>query len=164
MPQFDQIGEIYASQLFWLAIFFGAMFFIVGRGMLPRIVSTVDARNQKIEDDLKVADTARAKAESLEEDYRQEMDRARSAAAGVSAQAKAKAVLATEKSVAKNDAAIDTKVEAALVKIGEARTVARGQIEAVAAEAAEAMVERIAGLRAQPGTALAAVKQELINV
>ena len=26
MPQIAQIGEIFASQLFWLAIFFGAIF------------------------------------------------------------------------------------------------------------------------------------------
>lgn len=163
MPQFDQIGEIYASQLFWLAIFFGAMFFIVGRGMLPRIVSTVDTRNQKIEDDLKVADDARDRAAALEEQYRQEMDRARSAAAGVSAEAKAKAAIATEASIKKADAAIDRKVEAALAKIGEARSVARGQIETIAAEAAEAMVERVAGLRAAPGRAVEAVRQEMAN-
>lgn len=163
MPQFDQIGEIYASQLFWLAIFFGAMFFIVGRGMLPRIVSTVDTRNQKIEDDLKVADDARDRAAALEEQYRQEMDRARSAAAGVSAEAKAKAALATEASIKKADAAIDRKVEAALAKIGEARSVARGQIETIAAEAAEAMVERVAGLRAAPGRAVEVVRQEMAN-
>ena len=163
MPQFDQIGEIYASQLFWLVIFFGAMFFIVGRGMLPRIVSTVDARNQKIEDDLKVADAARDRAAALEEDYRQEMDRARSAAAGVSAEAKAKAAASTEASIKKADKAIDVKVEAALAKIGEARAVARAQIETIAAEAAEAMVERVAGIRATPGRAIEAVKQEMAN-
>lgn len=163
MPQFDQIGEIYASQLFWLAIFFGAMFFIVGRGMLPRIVSTVDTRNQKIEDDLKIADEARDRAAALEEEYRQEMDRARSAAAGVSAEAKAKAAVSTEASIKKADKAIDVKVEAALAKIGEARSVARGQIETIAAEAAEAMVERVAGLRAKPGRAIEAVKQEMAS-
>ena len=163
MPQFDQIGEIYASQLFWLAIFFGAMFFIVGRGMLPRIVSTVDARNQKIDDDLKIADEARNRAAALEDDYRHEMDRARSAAAGVSAEAKAKAAVSTEASIKKADEAIDVKVNVALAKIGEARAVARGQIETIAAEAVEAMVERVAGLRAGPGRALEAVKQELVN-
>ena len=163
MPQFDQIGEIYASQLFWLAIFFGAMFFIVGRGMLPRIVSTVDARNQRIEDDLKVADQARDRAASLEEDYRQEMDRARSAAAGVSAEAKAKAAVATEALLRQTDEANDVQIAAALIKIAEARAVASDQIETIAAEAAEAMVERVAGLRAQPGRAIEAVKQEMVN-
>ena len=59
MPQFDQIGEIYASQLFWLAIFFGAIFVVIGLGMLPKIQSTVDARDAKIAADLEAARGAR---------------------------------------------------------------------------------------------------------
>ena len=34
MPQIAQLGEVYASQLFWLAIFFGAIFVVIGLGML----------------------------------------------------------------------------------------------------------------------------------
>ncbi len=67
-------AEIYASQLFWLAIFFGTMFAVIGLGMLPKIVGTVDRRDEKIADDLKNAEGAREKADTLEEDYRAEMD------------------------------------------------------------------------------------------
>jgi F-type H+-transporting ATPase subunit b len=161
VPQFDQISEIWASQLFWLAIFFGAMFFIVGRGMLPRIVSTVDARNDKIADDLKVAEEVRASADALEESYRTEMDKSRSEAMKLAADAKAKAAKATEASVGKADKAIATKIDKATAKIAEARAAAMAEIETVAAEAAEAMVERVTGAKPKAGAALAAVKQEL---
>ena len=59
MPQIAQIAEIYASQLFWLAIFFGAIFFVVGLGMVPKIQATVDARDAQIAADLKTAEGAR---------------------------------------------------------------------------------------------------------
>ena len=73
MPQIAQIGEIYASQLFWLAIFFGAIFVVIGLGMLPKIQSTVDARDATIAADLEAARGARQAADSLEEGYRAEM-------------------------------------------------------------------------------------------
>ena len=64
MPQISQIGEIYASQLFWLLIFFGAILVVIGYGMLPKIQSTVDARDAKIAADLKAAEGARADADA----------------------------------------------------------------------------------------------------
>ena len=37
MPQISQSSEIFASQLFWLVVTFGLLYFIVGRGMLPKL-------------------------------------------------------------------------------------------------------------------------------
>ena len=81
MPQIAQIGEIYASQLFWLAIFFGAIFLIVGLGMVPKIQGTVDARDARIAADLQEAASARETADRMEEQYRERMDRSRADAA-----------------------------------------------------------------------------------
>ena len=77
MPQFDQIAEIYASQLFWLAIFFGLIFVIVGLGMVPKIQGTVDQRNDRIAADLATAASARETADKLEADYRAALDKSR---------------------------------------------------------------------------------------
>ena len=51
MPQIAQLSMVFASQLFWLVISFGLIFFIVGRGMLPKVRSTITARTEKITDD-----------------------------------------------------------------------------------------------------------------
>ncbi|NWP01118.1 ATPase, partial [Escherichia coli] len=37
MPQLSQIPEIYASQLFWLAIVFALIYFGIGKAMVPKI-------------------------------------------------------------------------------------------------------------------------------
>ena len=42
MPQLSQLGEVLLSQLFWLAIALGFIFFVIGRGMVPKIQATVD--------------------------------------------------------------------------------------------------------------------------
>ncbi len=163
MPQIDQIGEIFASQLFWLAIVFGAIFVVIGLGMLPRIQSTVDARDAQIAADLEAARGARHAADSLEEGYRAEMDKSRAEAARLSAEAKASAAKATEQSVATADAAIGGQLEAAMVRIGEARAAALTEIEAVAAEATEQLVVRVSGLAIDPTTVRAAVAKELVH-
>ena len=60
MPQIAQLGEFYSSQIFWLLIFFGITFFVVGRGMVPKVMDTVASRDNQIAADLKAAEAARA--------------------------------------------------------------------------------------------------------
>jgi F-type H+-transporting ATPase subunit b len=163
MPQIAQIGEIYASQLFWLAIVFGAIFLVVGLGMVPKIQGTVDARDHRIAADLQEAATARETADRLEEDYRASMDRSRADAMRVAAEAKASATKATEARVAEADRAMSGRLEEASARIGQARLAAQAEIETVAADAAAAMVQRVAGLTVDPATAHAAVQGELVR-
>lgn len=161
MPQIAQISEIFASQLFWLVIFFGAMFLFVGLGMVPKIQSTVDARDARIADDLKEAAGAREAADRMEEEYRLAMDRSRAEAARLAAEAKAAGARESEARVAEADAAVNARVEEASRRIAEARTAAMGEIETVAADAAQAMVERVSGVSVDQAAARAAVQQEL---
>ena len=58
MPQIAQLLETYASQIFWLLIVFGAIYFGIGRGMLPKIEATVDARQTRVAGDLAAAEAA----------------------------------------------------------------------------------------------------------
>ena len=163
MPQIAQIGEIYASQLFWLVIVFGAIFFIVGLGMVPKILGTVEARDARIAADLAEAATARETADRLEEQYRAALDKSRAEAAKVAADAKAAAARSTEARVAEADTVVNGRVEEAMARIGQARSSAQGEIESVAAEAAQAMVERVAGMTVDPTVARSAVQQELVR-
>ena len=163
MPQFDQIAEIYASQLFWLAITFGALFLIVGLGMVPKIQGTVDRRDAQIAADLATAATARETADRLEADHRAALDRSRADAARVAAEAKVVAAQATEARVKAADAAALVRIEEASRRIAEARSSAQAEIESVAAEATAAMVSRVSGLTIDEGTARAAVQQELVR-
>lgn len=163
MPQIAQLGDVYASQLFWLAIFFGAIFVVIGLGMLPKIQSTIDARDEKIAADLKAAEGAREHADALEEAYRAEIDKSRAEAAKLAAEAKAEAGRSTEQAVAKADKAIGAKIDKAIAKIAEARAAALAEIEGIATEAAQAMLARVAGINVDPATARSAVAKELVN-
>src|SRR3546814_12650619 len=74
MPQINQLAENWylASQLFWLALIFGAVFVVIGLGMYPKIEATVDARDRKVADDLASAKAAHAAADNMAERYRQQ--------------------------------------------------------------------------------------------
>jgi F-type H+-transporting ATPase subunit b len=161
MPQITQLPFIIFSQLFWLAIVFGFIFFVIGRGMLPKIQSTVDAREKKIAEDLERAQAARVKADETEAAWRARMDQARAEAARLSQDAKQESAKATEAKVKKATDRIAVKTDAANAKIRAALETARAEIEAVAAEATQDMVRRLAGIEVDRKQAADAVKAEL---
>ena len=161
MPQIAQLAETYASQIFWMLVFFGFIFFVIGRGMVPKVMATVDARGSQIASDLAAADAARKAADGQEEAWRVQSNAQRAEAQAVIAKAKADAAKATEASLSAANAAIDTRVAQADARIAAARQSALGEIEAVAAEAAGDIAQRVAGLSVDAKAASAAVKEAL---
>ena len=161
MPQITQLPFIFFSQLFWLLLVFGIIFFGIGRGMLPKIQGTVDAREKKIAEDLERAQAARAGAEETEAAWRARMDAARVEAARLAQEAKQESAKATEAKVKKAADKIALKVESSEAKIREAFVSARSEIEAVAAEATRDMVQRLTGIEVDAKESAAAVKAEL---
>ena len=161
MPQIAQILETYASQIFWLLIFFGLTYFGIGKAMLPKIEATVDARDRKVADDLAAAKAAHAAADNLEESYRQQSDASRAAAQKAVADAKDKAAKDAEKRLAKVDAELGDKLAAAETEVAAARKSAMAEIESVAAEAASDLVAKLSGAKVAAADAKAAVKAVL---
>ena len=160
MPQLSQLSEVYLSQFLWLAIALGFIFFVIARGMVPKIQATVDAREQRIAGDLEAAQRARAAADETEAAWRERMDAARAEAARIAQEAKAHSGRETEAKVKAAADKINLKVESAQAKIRKSLASARAEIESVAAEATQEMVRRVAGLAVDTSEAAAAVKAE----
>lgn len=163
MPQIEQISEVLVSQVFWLLVFFGLTFLVVGLGMVPKIMGTVDLRDQQIAGDLAAAQAARDAADSEEEAWRKRENENRAAAQELIAKAKAKAAKSAETKLAKAQAKLDTQLAEAEAAIDAARISAMGEIEGVAADAARDIVARIAGTEVDPAAAEAAVKEVMAN-
>ena len=64
MPQIAQFSDTVASQVFWMLVFFGLIFFVIGRGMVPKVMATMEARDQQIAADLAILHGARLRHES----------------------------------------------------------------------------------------------------
>src|SRR5512133_302055 len=125
MPQLSQLSEVYLSQLFWLAIALGFIFFAIAKGMVPKIQATVDAREQRIAGDLEAAQKAREAADETEAAWRARMDAARAEAARIAQEAKAESARETEAQVKAAADKINLNVESAEAKIRDAVVSAR---------------------------------------
>src|SRR5215470_3696554 len=147
MPQLSQLPEVLLSQLFWLAIGLGFIFFVIARGMVPKIQATVDAREKQIADDLERAQAARSAAEETEEAWRQRMDAARAEGARIANEAKQASARDTEAKVRAAADKLALKVESAEAKIRKARESARAEIESVAVDAAQNLVSTLTGIK-----------------
>lgn len=163
MPQIAQLAETYSSQIFWLLVFFGITFFVIGRGMVPKVMETVGMRDQQIADDLAAAQAARDAANAQEDAWRERENANRAQAQALIAEAKAKAAAASEKKLAAAQKRLDTKLEKAAAEIEAARESAMAEIEDVATEAAQDIVARLAGASVDKRTARSAVKKALAN-
>jgi F-type H+-transporting ATPase subunit b len=161
MPQIAQLAATYASQIFWMLIIFGAIYVGIGKLMLPKIEATVDQRDRKISGDLAAAERARAEADATEEAYRTRMDAARAGAQKTAADAKAAALLDSEAKVKAADAVLAEQGAAAEARLSAARGNALASIETVAAEAAQDIVARLAGIPVSSAEAAHAVKDAL---
>jgi F-type H+-transporting ATPase subunit b len=163
MPQIVQIADTLSSQVFWLLVFFGLTFLVVGLGMVPKIMGTVDLRDQQIAGDLAAAQAARDAADREEEAWRKRENENRAAAQGLIAEAKAKATKATEAKLAEAQTRLDARLAEAEAGIDAARASAMAEIEDVAADAARDIVARIAGAEVEPAAAQAAVKEVMAH-
>lgn len=161
MPQISQLAATYASQIFWLLIFFGLTYFVIGRGMVPKVMDTVAMRDKQIADDLSAAEAARKAADEQEEAWRVRENENRASAQSLLAEAKARAAAETEAKLGEAQSAIDAKLESAEARIAEAREKAAAEIEDVAAEATQSIVARVAGLSVDETSARSAVRKEL---
>lgn len=161
MPQISQLAATWASQVFWLLVTFGVVFFVVGRGMLPKVQATIDSRDKSIADDLAAASRARDEADKAEEAWRQRDHANREKAQALVAEARQRAARATEETLAAANAEQAEKVAAGEARIREASTRAMDEIEAVAAEATQAIVARVSGAEVSADDARGAVKKAL---
>ena len=164
MPQLNQLALVAYSQFFWLLVVLGLIYFGIGKAMLPKIQSTVDAREQRIADDLAAAEQARAEADATEEAYRLRMDESRADAGKLTAKAKADGAKSTEARVAEAAAAIQAKAVDAEARIRASRAAAVGELEQLAGELAKDIARKVASVSVSQDEANKAVKAVMADV
>lgn len=163
MPQLSQIGEIYASQLFWLAIVFALIYFGIGKAMVPKIERTMEDRSARIAGDIAAAESARDAARASDEAYQAGLEAARAEAQRVTADAKAEASAAAEAAIKAATAADEARIADA-TRVIEVRTgEALGEIEAATVDAVEAIVARLSGVAVDRATVEQNVKAALAH-
>ncbi|GAA0320988.1 hypothetical protein GCM10009087_34090 [Sphingomonas oligophenolica] len=163
MPQLSQIGEIYASQLFWLAIVFALIYFGIGKAMVPKIERTIDDRNGKISGDLAAAEAAQAGAQRSEAEYQAGLESARSQALREVGDAKAQAAASAEAKIKAGDAAMADQLAEAATRIAASKQQALLEIETATVDAVQDIVAKLSGVAVDRAGIAEQVKAELAH-
>ncbi len=158
MPQITQLPVIFFSQLFWLLLIFGTVFFVIGRGMVPKIQGVVRDRDRKISDDLERAQQARDEAEQTESEYRQQIEASRAEAMKLAQQAKQAGSREAEERTRAVDAEVGKKIEQAEAQIRKSVEKAMAELDSIAAEATQELVAKLTGKSVSADEAQRAVK------
>ena len=158
MPQISQLPFILWSQIFWVALIFGFIFFVIGRGMVPKIQGTVELRDKKIAEDLERAQKARDEAEGTEAEYRKQIDASRAEAMKLAQDAKQAGAREAEERTRAADAAVGERIAKAEGDIRASVDKAMADIESVAVEATRELFAKLTGESVPASEATRAVK------
>jgi F-type H+-transporting ATPase subunit b len=154
-PPFDP--TYFASQIFWLVISFGALYFLMSRWILPRIGGVIEERRDRIADDLDVAQQVKSDAEETRAAYEKSLADARARAHALAAEAKAEVDREIAEETAEVDAEIAAKSEEAEKALAEARTKALAEVRNIAAGSAADAANRLAALSVSEADAAKAI-------
>jgi F-type H+-transporting ATPase subunit b len=143
MPQLDL--STFPPQLAWLLITFVALYLVVWKVAMPRIVDIRDSRRQRIEDDLGKAETLREEAKivlaALEKSHADAAAEAQSIHRDMAQSiAEARAKLQDETAVR-----LSKETQVAEGRIAEEQAAAQGTIPEVAGDVTRAAVQRLIG-------------------
>lgn len=146
MPQLDP--TVWPTQLFWLTLTFVALYLIVWRVALPRISEVLEARQRKLDDDLKKATALKEEAEAILAEY-EKMRADAQASAHQALQAthdalKEEAERETEALAAK----LSAQTEEAEARIAAAKSAALASLEGTVSEVVVAATEKLIGVKA----------------
>jgi F-type H+-transporting ATPase subunit b len=161
VPQLD--ASTFPSQIFWLIVCFGTLYYLLSRRALPRISEILEARQDRIAADLDQAQRLRRDAEAALATYEEAVataqDKAHSLLAGAQSRLQAEAA----ERQAELDQQLARQLAEAEARIAAARDRALAELEDAAIEASQAAAAKLAGVTVSAEAArraLRAVRQE----
>jgi len=147
----------YASQLFWLAITFGFLYWLISRVAVPRIGGILEERDNRIARDLAEAGRLKAETDAAIAAYEQSLAEARQRAQGIAQAARDESKAALDAERAALEADLNARLEAAEARIGAVKAEALANVDAIARDATGALVETLLGAGVAPNEVAAAV-------
>jgi F-type H+-transporting ATPase subunit b len=159
MPQLEV--QWFASQIFWLALMFSLLYWLLSRKALPRLTEVIDARHARIAKDLEEAQRQRAEAEEALTRYEQQIGAAREEAQALFGETLSR----LQDQEARRQRELDEKLAGLLREaeegIAKAKADALKELEEGAASAAQAAIERLIGTKVTKKAAQAALREVL---
>ncbi|MCA1955179.1 ATPase [Zymomonas sp.] len=145
MPQIAQLASTYASQVFWMLVVFGIIYFGIAKTMLVKVESTMDSRDSKISDDLAAAEAAHKAAKEADEACQSRLAKVRSEAQSRLQAAKEQASKDASQQNAAANADYDHRIDSARMRIADEKSKVMADLENIASDIAHDIVKQITG-------------------
>ncbi|MGB6174930.1 MAG: F0F1 ATP synthase subunit B' [Methylocella sp.] len=142
-PPFDPVN--FTSMLIWLSLSFGLFYLLMAKIALPRVESILHARAHKITKDIGEANAFRAQSEEAAAARDKTIADAKAKALALAQETHARLTAETEANRLALDAELNARLAASERQILEMKAEAMGNVEAIASEAAAAIVQHITG-------------------
>ncbi len=154
-PPFD--SSTFPSQLLWLAISFGVLYYVMAKKALPAIGATIQARKTRIAKDIDDATAMQQKADAAAAAHQKSLADARAKAQSLAQAARDQLAAEAEARRQGVEADLAAKFAEAERQIAATRAQAMSSVSAIAHDAAGAIVERLIGRSAKPDALNAAI-------
>ncbi len=141
LPQLD--SSTWPSQLFWLAVTFGLLYWLMSSLFLPRIGAALEERRDRIADDLDKAAESRREAEEAEAAFNQSLADARAKAQAIAADAREEVGAEIAQMQKEAEDGLAGKTAAAEERIAEMKASAAAKVREAAADTTRAIVEAL---------------------
>ena len=158
MPQLDPAS--FAPQLVWLAISFIILYVLLSIYALPKLGNILEARKNRIADDLEKAAHMRDEAEKALAEYEATLKQARQEAQAIVQQARTAAAAKLEQEEAKLKARLADNMRDADTRLEQARQTALANINETACAVSGAIIEAALGTKPAPDLIAEAVAAE----
>lgn len=142
-PPFD--SQTFASQLFWLAITFIALYVLMARVALPRIGAILEKRRQRIAGDLAEAQRLKNESEAALAAYEEALTEARAGAQTIASETHQRLAAEGDERRKALEAELAVKLAQAEETIAATKSAAMANVREIALEAAATIVERLIG-------------------
>jgi F-type H+-transporting ATPase subunit b len=155
LPQLDT--STYPSQLLWLAITFGALYLLLSKVLLPKISNAIETRQSRIAADLAQAEQLNDDARKASDAYDAALADARAKANAIAQENRAKVLSELDAEQSKVDAELAEKLAKAEKQIASTRDKAMGEVEGIASQLVEDVVNELTGAKPSAAAIKAAI-------
>ncbi len=156
MPQLQQTA-FFIPQLFWLAVTFITLYFLMAKVALPKIGAVIDERQRKIDDNLDKAAQLKEGAEAAVAAYEKALAESRGHAQTVIKETSDRLARNAEERNREMGSRLAEQIKTGEARIAAARDQALSNVRDIAQEVAEAALTRLLGGAADQAKVHAAV-------
>src|SRR5271156_2871272 len=155
-PPFE--SGTFPSQILWLAITFGALYYFMSRKALPQVGAVIQERKARIAKDLDEATAMQQKADAAAAAHEKTLADARARAQSLAQATRDKLAAEADARRKALEEELSAKLAAAEAQISTTRDRAMSNVADIAKDATAAIVERLIGRAADPGVVASAVE------